>query len=331
MNAQVIQMLQQKTSLEQQQEATHHFIADLPQSAVATSGDHQAHLTLTNDYFFKYHSVYISKHNRFAPYPKHTHKFLELNYMLTGNCTEVVDGQLVKLHEGDILMMNVGCSHSINALGTNDLLINVLFRDSSITFNLLNSIHKNNSITYSFLSDISLGKHPLRNYILFPQNQDIKATMDEIIEEYFLEKSYSSRIIESYLDILLAKILRHHPLPTVKTTNRQQDLVIQCLNEIDQNYATITLEQLANKYGYNKDYLGNLIKKHTNNTFSQLKTKQRLIQANNLLQSSTLPINKIITKVGIKNKNFFYQKYHEFYGMSPAQKRADFQERHQTL
>lgn len=329
LNKKVLASLKKLSSVEKKQAEKHVFINDMPHAAI-DSKDKINHgvISLSKDYFFKYHSVYISKHNRFAPYPEHTHKFLELNYMLSGSCEQIVDGNIISLNEGDILMMNVGCNHSIKPLGKDDILINLLFRDESITFNLLNDIHRNNSLTYGFLSDISLGKKPDRNYIIFPENGDIKKTIDSIIEEYYLEKPFSNSIIESYLDILLSKILRHHPLPTVSIHNDQQQLVFKCLNEIDKNYQNITLTDLSKKLGYNKEYLGNLIKKITHSSFSDLKTQQRLIQANNLIQSSTLPINSIIEEVGIKNKNFFYKKYQELYGMSPAEKRKSMINRH---
>lgn len=320
------------SEIEKKQYKNHSFVNDMPSVALDFKEEASSKVpSLNTDYFFKYHSVYISKHNRFAPYPEHSHKFLELNYMLSGNCQQVVNGEKIKLHQGDILMMNLGCSHSINSLGENDLLINLLFRDQNITFNLLNDIHSNNSLTYSFLSDISLGKKPNQNFIIFPENQDIRMTMDSIIEEYYLQEPFSNSIIESYLDILISKILRHHPMPTVKLKNEQQQLVFKCLNEIDQNYKTITLESLANDLGYNKEYLGNLIRKFTNSNFSDLKTKQRLIQADNLLGSSTLPINLIIEEIGIKNKSFFYKKYQELYGFTPSERRADLFKRHRQV
>ncbi|GBG95700.1 AraC family transcriptional regulator [Ligilactobacillus salitolerans] len=332
MDQTVFQGLQSMSEIEKKQHQDHRFVNDMPNAALDLNRTEVTGVpSLNNNYFFKYHSVYISKHNRFAPYPKHSHKFLELNYMLSGSCQQIVDGEKVALKEGDILMMNIGCSHSIAALGENDLLINLLFRDQSITFNLLNDIHSNNSLTYSFLSNISLGKKTERNYIIFPENRDIKKTMDSIIEEYYLQKPFSNSIIESYLDILISKILRHHPMPTVKLKNEQQQLVFKCLKQIDQNYKTITLAELAEDLGYNKEYLGNLIRKFTNSNFSDLKTKQRLIQANNLLVTSTLPVNNIIEEVGIKNKNFFYKKYQEFYGLSPSERRTDLFKRHSQL
>lgn len=332
MDQKVFQKLKKMSEIEQKQYQNHRFVNDIPNVALDFNKEVSTEVpSLSTDYFFKYHSVYSSKHNRFAPYPKHSHKFLELNYMLSGNCQQVVDGERIMLNQGDILMMNIGCSHSIAPLGENDLLINLLFRDQSITFSLLNDIHSNNSLTYSFLSDISLGKKTAQNFIVFPENHDIKNTMDSIIEEYYLQEPFSNSIIESYLDILISKILRHHPMPTVKLKNEQQQLAFKCLKKIDQNYKNITLENLANDLGYNKEYLGNLIRKFTSSNFSDLKTKQRLIQADNLLGSSTLPINKIIEEVGIKNKNFFYKKYQEFYGFTPSERRNDLFKRHRQV
>ncbi|GEN48895.1 AraC family ligand binding domain-containing protein [Ligilactobacillus pobuzihii] len=322
MNPTVFKKLKCLNDIEKKQFKNNKFINDMPLAAQDKKTEKQTGVpSLTNNYFFKYHSVYISKHNRFAPYPKHSHKFLELNYMLSGTCKQTVDNKELTLREGDILLMNIGCSHSIESLGEDDILINLLFRDKNISFDLLNKIHSKNSLTYDFLSNISLGKKTKSNFIFFPQNSDIQKTMNSIIEEYYQQEPFSNSIIEAYLEILISKILRHHPIPTVKLPNEQEQLIFKCLKEIDENYKNITLEELANKFGYNKEYIGNLIRKYTKSNFSDLKTKQRLINANNLLQSSTLPINKIIEHVGIKNKNFFYEKFHNFYGVSPAEKR----------
>lgn len=322
MNPTVFKKLKCWNNIEKKQFENNEFINDMPLAAKDKKAEEKTGVpSLTNNYFFKYHTVYISKHNRFAPYPKHSHKFLELNYMLSGTCKQTVDDNELTLHEGDILLMNIGCNHSIESLGENDILINLLFRDKSISFDLLNKIHSKNSLTYDFLSNVSLGKKTKRNFILFPQNSDIQKTMDSIIEEYYQQESFSNSIIESYLEILISKILRHHPIPTVKLHNEQEQLIFKCLKEIDENYANITLGELSTKFGYNKEYLGNLIRKYTKSNFSDLKTKQRLINANNLLQSSTLPVNKIIERVGIKNKNFFYKKFYDFYGVSPTKKR----------
>ena len=319
MNPKIIALLMHKNDLEKKQLQTHQFINDMPPSA----WDNQQKIPLLKeDYFLGKQAVYISKHNRFAPYPLHGQKFLEINYMFSGSCQQIVDEKKIELKAGDILLMNVGAQHSIAALGENDILINILFTNQNITFKLLHDIHKNNSLSYKFLADISLGNPLSQNYILFTKdnNSDIKTTMDQMIEEYFLKRHYSNSVVESYLNILLIKIIRHYPMPTKNLINSKQKIIFNILEDITQNYQTITLTYLSHKYGYNKNYLSNLIKKMTGKNFSSLKTQQRIIKANELLNSTTLPINTIMDTVGLTNKSFFYKKYKEYYHKLPGER-----------
>ena len=326
MNKQVINLLKKNTLIEQTQLKTRKFINDMPSQVINIKHvvNKPLRILSDNNYFFKYHPIYLSKHNRYAPYPEHMHKFLELNYMLKGSCNQIVSGHKVFLNQGDILLMDIGCSHSIKPLGKNDLLINLLFQNKEINLTLINQTTKNTSITYDFLSRISLGKKTNSNYIIFPQNKDIQTTMNEIIEEYFMKKSYSNLIIKSYLNILLAKLIRHYPLPTHKIQNSKQKLVLKCLKDIAEDYKDINLSKLSKKYGYNRNYLSNIITQITGNNFSQLLTKQRIIIANDIISSTALPIDKVIKKVGIKNKSFFYKKYKSYYHCLPISKRRSY-------
>lgn len=65
-------------------------------------------MELLNDYFFKNKDIYISKHNRFADYPYHTHQFLELNYMYSGSSEQIIEGNKETLHEGELLLLDSG-------------------------------------------------------------------------------------------------------------------------------------------------------------------------------------------------------------------------------
>lgn len=317
MNPKIVALLMHKNDLEKKQLQTHQFINDMPPAAW---DKRQKIPILKEDYFLDKQAVYISKHNRFAPYPLHGQKFLEINYMFSGSCQQVVDGTKIQLKAGDILLMNAGAKHSISALNEQDILINVLFTNKNITFKLLHDIHKSNSLSYQFLADVSLGNPLSQNYIIFTKNKnsDIKITMDQMIEEYYLKNSYSNSVVESYLNILLIKIIRHHPMPTHKIINAKQKLIFNILQDISQDYQNITLSDLANKYGYNKNYLSNLITKMTGKNFSSLKTQERIIKANELLTSTSLPVRTIMDTVGITNKSFFYKKYKEYYNKLPG-------------
>lgn len=36
---------------------------------------------LSQQFFFQNKDIFMSKHSRYAPYPEHTHQFLEINYI----------------------------------------------------------------------------------------------------------------------------------------------------------------------------------------------------------------------------------------------------------
>ncbi len=318
MNSRVLELLKKHDLIEIEQIKTGHHVDDLPANAVIKNIENR----IINNYFFKSRDVYISKHDRFADYPEHSHKFLEMNYMLNGSCDEIVNGTSIHLNKGDLLLLDVGSSHSIKKLSENDLLINLLFRDKSININLLSDMRRSNSILYDFLIKRSSGERTSLKYVIFKNdnNNDIKKTMEDIISEYYSKNEFSNPIISSYLSILLTKLVRNYHV-TINNKNPRQQLMIKILKEISGNYQNITLSKLALKYGYNRNYLSNLIKKETGKNFSTLINTQRMIKAHTLITSTDLPILDIIENIGMLNKSDFYKKYKNQYHILPNEER----------
>lgn len=321
MDPSILRVLKEHDSIEKEQLKTGHHIDDLPESAVIKNSYNQND-KIVNNYFFRSKDVYISKHDRFADYPTHSHKFLEMNYMLNGSCDEIVNGKAVHLNKSDLLLLDVGSAHSIKKLNENDILINVLFRDKSISINLLNDMRRSNSVLYDFLIKRASGESNSLKYILFRNDEknDINKTMEDIISEYYSKNEFTNSIINSYLSILLTKLVRHYHVP-INSRNPQQQLIIRILKDISEQYRDINLTKLANKYGYNRNYLSNLIKEETGDTFSKLVTSQRMIRAHNLIVSSDMPIADIIENIGMKNKTDFYKKYKEHFHTLPNSER----------
>ncbi len=323
MNPRTIARLKQHELIENRQLKTGKHVDDIPNRAVKHS-DSNDEFRILNNYFFRNRNIYISKHSRFAEYPEHTHQFLEMNYMLSGECDQVVNGKKVHLNKGDLLLIDVGCAHSISRLGEDDILINLLFRDQSININFLSGMRKSNSLVYNFLLNrVSGGGKETPKYLIFrsEHSQDIKMTMEQIIEEYYEKREFSDTILQAYLSILLVKLVRNYHVNAPEGSSAKQKLIINILKDISKDYRNISLGTLAAKYKYNKNYLSNVIKKETGDSFKDLLTKQRLIQAHTLITSTTLPIEEIVEKIGMKNKTHFYKKYKEFYQRMPGDDR----------
>ncbi|MCC3378225.1 AraC family ligand binding domain-containing protein [Paenibacillus farraposensis] len=67
----------------------------------------------------------LSKHHRFADMPLHNHDFIEMNYMYSGKCRQMIDGKEIGLEQGQICIIDTHVPHSIYALGENDILVNL--------------------------------------------------------------------------------------------------------------------------------------------------------------------------------------------------------------
>lgn len=108
--------LLKETQQEKEQKALGGFIADIPEISDLPTGRCS---------FFQNKDIYISKHSRYAKYPEHSHNFLELNHMVHGTCQQVINGELITLNAGDLLLMDVDSIHSIHALNEEDINCNI--------------------------------------------------------------------------------------------------------------------------------------------------------------------------------------------------------------
>jgi transcriptional regulator, AraC family len=311
----IIDYLTRETDIETRQKETGKHIpdydnqnADLPR--------------LTNDLFLANRSIYISKHNRYAPYPKHTHQFLELNYVLQGQCQQIINDTPYTFYEGDILLMDAGSAHAIEALGEDDLLINIVFKDTQISLKNLEELQGQNSILYQFLLKSHTHIQSAENFIVLQSDKTNKSKnlIELMLNEYFDPKPFSNQILEHYLSILLFELARS--LPTLGDTVRDaNDPYVQVLELIDQEYSTLTLAKAAKELNFNKNYLSNLIKEKGNVTFTELLNQKKIMIAQLLLKSTNFSIEKICQTVGYSNKTYFYKQFQNQFGKLPSQVR----------
>ena len=321
MKKEIIRKLHELTPVEERQRKTGLFIEDMPAGALNMQEGHGRTL---NNYFFRNREIYLSRHNRFAPYPLHRHTFLEINYMLRGSADQTVDGNLVHLDQGDLILLDVGTSHSISALGENDLLINILFRNTNISLDLLKELKGQGSVLFNFLLKEEDERKATRDFVVFrtDNNFRLRETLDDIIDEYFTNQQFSDLMLKSYLNILLAQLIRNYSVQ-IPEDGATKQLVVNMLSDITNEYATVSLKELSERYCYNRNYLSNIFKKEVGITFSEVLNRQRITEAHRLLVTTGLPISDIMGEVGITNKSFFYKKNEEMYKITPGKSRRN--------
>lgn len=270
--------------------------------------------------FFTDGPIHIRKHNRYAPMPLHYHDFIELNYIYSGTCRQTINGEDVVLREGQVCLLDSDVVHSIEAMGDNDILINIIMKKETFTSSFL-SRFSSQGIVSDFLANAITENTNHNRYIVFEcgDHEELHWFMRSLMCEAFGERAYAREMMYNYTMLIFTELMRVYTVRTNSAgdhADTRADL-IQVLDYIERNYRDCTLTGLSRAFNFNANYLGNLLKKRTGKTFIELVKTQRLIQAAGLLANTNRAIEDIAESVGYSSLGFFYRIFAEQYGATP--------------
>ncbi|WP_017470405.1 AraC family transcriptional regulator [Amphibacillus jilinensis] len=269
-------------------------------------------------------NILIFKQNRFAPVPTHIHSYLELIYVYSGKCDQIINGRNVRLKKGQICIIDTEVPHSIQFTDENDTLINFLIRQDFFTSSFLSKLNNKGIITNFLINAISNSKDH-DQYIIFhsEQNENIQLLTRQVMCEFFDQSICSDEMIDAYMLLIFSELIRvfHYDSNQTSTPLKDQINIIDILQFIEENYQYCTLNDVAKRFNYNPNYLSTLIKKQTGKSFKELIQLQRLSYSSFLLINTEKPIYQIAEETGHSNLSYFYSKFKNFFGMTPQQYR----------
>ena len=82
----------------------------------------------------------VKKHSRYRAYPLHIHDWVELVYMYSGSSVQIVNDTRYTMHQGQVMLMAPGIVHTIEKLGTDDILIQIALGQDNLTHGFFNRI-----------------------------------------------------------------------------------------------------------------------------------------------------------------------------------------------
>ena len=99
-------------------------------------------------------------------------------------------------------------------------------------------------------------------------------------------------------------------------------VVRQIIAEVQRNYKEdMNLKTLAYKYHMNASYLGQIFQKETGYSFAQYLSNTKNSVAKDLILNTNMKINDIAKQAGYVDTSYFYRKFKQCYGVSPASMR----------
>lgn len=271
-------------------------------------------------------NILIIKHTRFTEVPLHMHSWIEINYVYSGTCTQLISDRRITLKTGQLCLIDTGVPHSIENTGEDDIIINILVHKEYLSTSFLSRL-LNKGIISDFLINAISDNQNHNHFIVFhsEDNTKIPRLMRDILCEYFDQTLYYEEIINSYMVILFTELVRvfHYDKYQEHSKTSNETTLIQILQYIEDNYDTCTLSSTAEHFNYSLSYFSTLIKKSTGKSFNTLIRNQKLTQASIMLKNSSVPIYEIAKSIGYENLTFFYKKFKEHFGVSPKEYREE--------
>ncbi|MFR0600513.1 AraC family transcriptional regulator [Lactobacillus equicursoris] len=271
-----------------------------------------------NMFFQKGQNIFISKHNRFAPMQEHLHDFIELNYVYAGRCTEYINGKRVDLEAGDFCVLDRNVPHAIDPLGVDDILINILINEETFSSLFMVKMENNSSLQAVILTDMFQKQAKHDRYVLFKTEQfpRVHLLVQLFLTEYWSEERQMRLFLTKYLELIIMELMRIYSYDQLNRPNSAFDYEA-VLNYIDDHYLGLTLSDLARNFGYNKNYLGNALKKATGRTFQAILLEKRLSIACSLLMNTDYSIELVAEKAGFNSASYFFRQFKKRFNETP--------------
>lgn len=265
----------------------------------------------------------VNPYHSYVPY--HLHNFVEMIIPIKGSCTLLIGREKVTLAQGDIIMIGPYTAHRNLEISEEDLVVNIALKNNAFSISDLEFMRRSGNVTgltsMLFFSP-SENEESNERYMVFHSDPDdkIMRTVHDIIEEYYHPDTQSNQIIRFELLSLFSRFVRalDRHANTVEEYSNSNNSLLSFLLYIEKNYATVTLEDMGQEFGFNPSYLSTYLKKQTGKSFIKLVHLQRINVAADFLRYSKAPIEQIATKVGYENPSYFYKIFKKTMGMSPA-------------
>lgn len=290
------------------------IISDLPFKTRMLNGKDVLYIPLRDINLYKSGPLFtIKKHSRYQSFPVHCHDSIEINYMYSGSCKQIINGKEYELQTGQTLLLNLNTVHQVLPLGENDTLLNININQDFLISHFLMRFSVDSAVTRFLISALtdSIRKD---NFLLFrsEKSEHLKQYIEDLLCEWYDPSLVSQDISESLLSlIVLELVLSYKDNFTQDFSINGATPVLPILRYIEENYLTCTLSETARIFNLNQNYLSNLLKKHTGFSYRELVQQQKLSASEHLLQSSDLSISEIAHMSGYENVSFFYKKFAE--------------------
>lgn len=267
------------------------------------------------------YDCFVVRHLNALSADVHQHDFFEICYVWSGGCTQVSANQTFLMEPGDFLIIPQGTAHKVEVNGPDTILFNIMVRRQAFLSSSFALLSQNFTIS-AFLSHCLLEPGQESCLLIHTDNGPIpKRILKHLTHECYIKQEFFCDFAINVFNQLFCYMLLNGEVRAKHLRLPDNSSLIAVLHEIQQNYRTITLKSLADKFFFSEEHLSRLIKKTTGKNFSELLRETRINQAKYLISRTELSIEQVSELVGYSDASSFTKAFKTSLGLSPAQYR----------
>ena len=327
------QFYQKFYELRNQPEAYQKYLAEMEDYV-------RAHRMLVFDYPFAHHpdllreedlykhlpiargsNVNIVRHLRYTPVFRHSHSFFTVLYVLRGKCGHTVNESVLPMKRGDVFFLPPYVKQTIEVFD-DSIVLNLHIRKDTFDDVFFNSLRYNNILSDFFMSALYSEEPVSGIFFCTGEDPEIEDLFLEMYQEVQQDDEYSGRLLNNLVPVLFAKILRGYSDKAIFTgtdaAKAADNYKLRILSYINDNYRTVTLDDVASHFHYSVPYCSKLIRDETGIGFVAFVRRIKMNHAVALLLNTKTSVADISSMVGYENTESFIRAFQKVYQTSPS-------------
>lgn len=259
-------------------------------------------------------------------YAMHTHDFIEMVLITSGEGIHTVGEESYRLKKGDMFILNSDVPHAYKADSGSPLIVyNCLFKPASIDSALgdgrdfIKAMYE--SMTCAF-AEFSGSK----NYVkLQGGSMDIEMLFNGIYQEYQHKEPGYAHMVRADLSRILVLIFRKYRAECQKHSYSfvfRRLAIDTAVRYMQEHYRErISNAELASLAYLSEGYFSRIFKAQTGMSATQMLQSIRIERAKELLQTTAYSVEKIMSMIGYADRKHFYAVFTKCTGKTPGEYR----------
>lgn len=259
----------------------------------------------------------------------HAHEFMQVWYVLRGQCEHHVGERIYCLDVGDSFLIPPNVIHR-TVLQPASHVICCDFDPACVLASPLpedSDTHLSMVKVMCFLEE-SRAELPR---VRFQQNtrRRVERLMLEMLEEYGQGSFYFEEVLRMKIRELLLLFMREFAstpdqIRSDQIYEKYKALMAEAIRYIDENYCeSLTLGDVCRQFAISKTYFCHLFKLMTGKTFTEYQTDLRIGAAMTMLEDHSRSIAEISEKLGFSNTSYFSRLFKKYTGCLPKEYRKE--------